>query len=84
MNEEMDTLCENGTWDFVPFPASKNPIKVKHNNDGSVSKYKARLVAKGYVQMYGKDYEETFNVVSMMTTIRATIEVVAIKGWTLH
>jgi hypothetical protein len=37
--------------------------KVKHNVDGSVSKYKARLVAKGYAQTYGIDYEETYSPV---------------------
>ena len=54
MNEEMAALDENETWDLVPLPNSKNVIgckwvyKVKHNSDGTVSRYKARLVAKGY------------------------------------
>ncbi|MCO5596583.1 hypothetical protein L7F22_050648 [Adiantum nelumboides] len=44
----------NGTWELMPLPKGKKPIgnrwvyKVKHNSDGSVSRYKARLVAKGY------------------------------------
>src|SRR6516162_7523615 len=69
MNEEMATLHVNKTWDLVPLPKDKNIIgckwiyKVKHNADGSVSRYKARLVAKGYAQTYGIDYEETFNPV---------------------
>ena len=58
--------------------------KVKHDNDGNVSKYKATLVAKGYVQMYGIDYEETFAPVGKMATIRVVIVVATIKGWTLH
>ncbi len=55
---------------MVALPKDKKSIgckwvyKVKHNVDGSVSKYKARLVAKGYAQTYGIDYEETYNPVA--------------------
>jgi hypothetical protein len=58
--------------------------KVKHNANGSVSKYKARLVAKGYAQTYGIDYEETYNLVTKMTIVRAIITMAAVKGWSLH
>jgi len=58
--------------------------KVKHNVDGSVSKYKARLVAKGYAQTYGINYEETYNPITKMTTIRAIITMAIAKGWSLH
>ncbi|MCO5580444.1 hypothetical protein L7F22_034310 [Adiantum nelumboides] len=73
--------------------------KIKHNNDGSVSRHKARLVAKGYaqtygmhkarvvakgyVQTYGIDYEETFADVANMAIVRAVIAVAAAKGWIL-
>jgi hypothetical protein len=59
-------------------------FKIKHNADGSVSKYKARLVAKGYAQTYGIDYEETYSPVAKMTIIRAIIAMIAAKGWSLH
>jgi hypothetical protein len=58
--------------------------KVKHNADGSVSRYKARLVAKGYAQTYGIDYEETYSPIARMTTVRAIIAMEASKGWSLH
>jgi hypothetical protein len=58
--------------------------KVKHNADGSVSKYKARLVAKGYAQTYGIDYEETYSPVAKMTIVKAIIAMAAAKGWSLQ
>jgi hypothetical protein len=58
--------------------------KVKHNADGSMSKYKARLVAKGYAQTNGIDYEETYSPVAKMTTVRAIIAMATTKGWSLH
>ena len=72
MDEEMAALDANHTWELMPLPHDKKAIgckwvyKVKHNADGSVSKYKARLVAKGYAQTYGIDYEETFSPVARM------------------
>ena len=90
MNEEMAALDANHTWDLMPLPHDKKAIgckwvyKVKHNADGSVSRYKARLVAKGFAQTYGIDYEETFSPVVRMATVRAVIAMAAAKGWSLH
>ncbi|MCO5583892.1 hypothetical protein L7F22_037808 [Adiantum nelumboides] len=90
MNEKMDALYINETWELAPLPKGKKPIgcrwvfKIKHNSVGSVSRYKARLVAKGYAQTYGIDYEETFAIVAKMETIRAIIAVATTKGWILH
>jgi histone deacetylase 1/2 len=58
--------------------------KVKHNADGTVSRYKARLVAKSYAQTYGIDYEKTYSLVAKMTIVRAIIVMVITKGWSLH
>ncbi|MCO5557044.1 hypothetical protein L7F22_010600 [Adiantum nelumboides] len=90
MNEEMDALYGNETWESAPLLKGKKPIgckwvyKIKHNSDGSASRYKAKLVAKGYAQTYGIDYEEKFALVAKMATVRAVIAVAATKGWILH
>ncbi len=90
MDEEMAALDANKTWELVPLPEEKKAIgckwvyKVKHNSDGSISRYKARLVAKGYAQTHGIDYEETFAPIAKMATMRAVIAVVASRGWVLH
>jgi hypothetical protein len=90
MDEEMTALDVNATWELVALPKDKKTIgckwvyKVKHNVDGSVSRYKARLVAKGYAQTYDIDYEETYSPVAKMTNVRVIIAMVAAKGWSLH
>jgi len=62
MDEKMVALDANATWELVALPEHKKAIrckwvyKIKHNVDGSMSRYKARLVAKGYTQTYGIDH----------------------------
>jgi hypothetical protein len=86
----MATFDANAIWELVALPKDKKAIrckwvyKIKHNADGSVSRYKARLVAKGYAQTYGIDYEETYSPVAKMTIIRAIIAMAVTKGWSLH
>ena len=46
MNEEVDALDNNDTWRLTPLPEGKKAIgckwvyKIKHNADGSISRYK--------------------------------------------
>jgi hypothetical protein len=67
MDEKMMALDVNAPWELVALPKDKKEIgykwvyKVKHNANGSASKYKAKLVAKGYTQTYGIDYEKTYS-----------------------
>ena len=86
MNEEMQALSKNETWDLVPHSPHKKEIscrwiyKVKYNVDGSVNRYKARLIAKGYAQTHGVDYDETFAPVAKMTIVQTVIALVLPKG----
>ena len=90
MDEEVDALDNNDTWRLTPLPEGKKAIgckwvyKIKHNADGSISRYKACLVAKGYAQTYGIDFEETFSPIFKMAAMRAVIAMAAAKRWDLH
>jgi hypothetical protein len=76
MDEELDQIEKNDTWELVPRPKNKNVIdtkwvfKNKLNEYGHVTRNKARLVCKGYAQIEGIDFEETFPPVSRMEAIR--------------
>jgi hypothetical protein len=75
MDEELDQIEKNDTWELVPRPKNKNVIVTecvfinKLNEDEQVTRNKARLVCKGYTQVEGIDFEETFSPVSKMEEI---------------
>lgn len=90
MEEEINMIEKNKTWELVNKPKDKDVIgvkwvyKTKFNSDGSIQKHKARLVVKGYAQQPGVDYSETFAPVARMDTIRALIAIAAQNGWKIH
>jgi hypothetical protein len=49
-----------------------------------VIRYKAILVAKGFQQIHGIDYDETFDHVANMESIRLSLAIVVAKGWKFH
>jgi hypothetical protein len=67
MDEELDQIEKNDTWELVPRPKNKNVINTKWffrnklNEDGQVTRNKDRLVCKGYEKVEGIDFEETFS-----------------------
>ena len=69
----MQTLDDNGIWDFVLLPTRKKAIgchwvfAIKFNPDGFVARLKACLIAKGYSQTYGVDYSDTFSPIAKLT-----------------
>ena len=76
MNEELDQIEKNDTWELVPRPKNKNVIGTKWvfrnklNEDGQVTGNKARLVCTGYAQIEGINFEETFAPVASIEAIR--------------
>ena len=75
MEEELDQIEKNESWELVPRPSNKNVIgtkwvfRNKMNEDGQVIRNKARLVCKGYAQIGGIEFEETFVPVARMEAI---------------
>ena len=89
MQEELDSLAENGTWDLVDLPSDKKIVgnrwvlKVKRKPNGDVDRYKARLVAKGYTQEEGVDFHQTYAPVARFETVRALLNVAATEKYQL-
>jgi len=58
MDQEIEAIEKNNTWDLIYLPSGAKKIglkwvyKTKLNEKGKVEKHKARLVAKGYSQQY--------------------------------
>jgi uncharacterized membrane protein YciS (DUF1049 family) len=76
MNEELDQIEKNNTWEMVQRPVGKNVIgskwifKNKLNEQGQVIRNKVRLVCKGYAQIEGLDFDETFVPVARLEALR--------------
>ena len=53
MNDEIDSLLRNQTWELIELPVRKKALrnkwvyKIKNEHDGS-KRYKAKLVVKGF------------------------------------
>jgi len=76
MEEEIQSIEKNNTWELTTLPKDHRVIgvkwvyKTKKNAHGEVERYKERLVAKGYKQRHDIDYEEVYAPVARMETIR--------------
>jgi hypothetical protein len=90
MAEEIAVLERTGTWEIVPLPPRVLPItckwvyKVKTRSDGTLERYKARLVARGFQQEHGRDCDETFALVTHMTTARILLAVASTRHWSVY
>ena len=85
MDEEMDSLRKNDTWEVVQLPRGRSVVtskwvfKSKTNPDGTLNRRKARLVARGFSQTAGVDYFETFAPVVRYESVRCVLSLAAAR-----
>jgi hypothetical protein len=90
MNQEIDSIEKNNTWDLVYLPTHKKSIgvkwayKTKLNEKWHIEKHKARLVARGFSQQPGTDYDETFSLVARLDTVRTLLAITAQHKWKVY
>ena len=91
MQEEMESLHKNGTWDLVRLPKGKKAIRCKwvfKKKEGTPgvenARYKVKLVAKGYSQIPGVDFIDVFSIVVKHSSIRAFLGIVAFHDYELE
>jgi len=76
IEEELNQIKKNQTWELVPRPKDKNVIDTKWifinklNEYGKLVRDKPRLVCKGHVQVEGIEFEETFAPIARLEAIR--------------
>lgn len=80
MNEKMNSLKVNDTWELIPTPKSCKPIcykwvyKIKEGVLGVLkTRYKTRLVAKDYTQREGIDYTKVFFLIVKHISMRVLL-----------
>jgi hypothetical protein len=79
MNENIEAIKMNKTWDLIDMLVDKSNIGVKWafkkkvNEKGKVHKHKARMVAKGFSQQPSIYYGESFALVARLDTIRTIL-----------
>ena len=79
MDEEIECIEKNQTWELVDVPKDKDVInvkwiyKTKQDADGNVQKHKERMVVRGFTQHLGIDFNETFPHVTHMDTVRTVL-----------
>ena len=82
MQEEMNSLKKNDTYELVKLPKGKKTLKNKwvfklKKDNGKLPRYKARLVVKGFTQKKGIDFDEIFSPVVKMSSIRVVLGLTA-------
>jgi hypothetical protein len=82
MEQELESVEKNKTWELVDLPADHRPItlkwvfKLKKDEKG-----KARLVMCGFVQQEGINYDDVSDPMARMESVRVFLALAAQKGW---
>jgi hypothetical protein len=83
-------LDTNNTWDLVSCPVGSNVVtdkrifKNKFNSDDTLEWYKAHWVLRSFNQWSDVDYDETFNPVVNLVTIRTVLSLAISRSWAVH
>ena len=91
MQEEMESLHKNGTWDMVRLPKGKKAIRCKwvfKKKEGTPgvanARYKTRLIAKGYNQIPSVDFTDVFSPVVKHNSILALLGIMDFHDYELE
>ena len=90
MNEELDQIEKNQTWELVPRTKGMNVIgtkwifKNKFNEHGHLTRNKTILVCKGYAQVEGVDFEENFAPVARLEAIMMFLAFACYKNFKVY
>jgi hypothetical protein len=90
MQQEVDSIEHNHTWELIDLLAGHRPItlkwvfKLKKNEAEDVVKHKARLIARGFIQQEGVDYDDAFTPVARIESICILLALAAQEGWRVH
>jgi hypothetical protein len=90
VQNEMDSISTNGTWEICDCPVGCKSVgckwifRKKLKPDGTINKYKARLVAKWFTQKEGEDFFDTYSPITSLTTIRVLVALAISHGLLIH
>ncbi len=90
MQEEIDSVLENGTWILTSLPLKRKTLdgkwvyKIKRGLDGKIQSYKARRVVRGFQQRERIDYAETFASVVKPISYKAIFALSYANNWEIH
>ena len=83
IQDKMDSLHENHTYDLVSLPRGRKALKckwiskLKTQENSSKPKYKASVVVKGFGKKKGIDFDEILSPVLKMSSIRVALGMAA-------
>ena len=84
MDEEMESMVRNQTWDLVELHVGKRALQNKwvyklKEEDGGKKRYKDILVVKGFAQKKGIEFDVIFSPIVKMTSIRTILSLVVVE-----